>query len=116
LSSGFIQYTNLAAFTLPATRDASGNLLGPFGNASRNPGRTPAFYQINLSLNKKFNTPVESLKVEFRSEAYNVFNQPIFICREAVSAGLSVRRPSSIVPPAAVRLRAPSNHASSNSD
>src|SRR6202162_552774 len=48
LSSGFIQYTNLAAFTLPATKDAGGNLLSPFGNASRNPGRTPAFYQTDL--------------------------------------------------------------------
>jgi Carboxypeptidase regulatory-like domain/TonB dependent receptor/TonB-dependent Receptor Plug Domain len=74
LSSGFIQYTNLAAFTLPATKDAGGNLLSPFGNASRNPGRTPAFYQTDLALNKKFDTPLESLKVEFRSEAYNVFN------------------------------------------
>jgi hypothetical protein len=74
LSSGFIQYTNLAAFTLPATRHASGSLLSPFGNASRNPGRTPAFYQTDLALNKKFNTPIESLKVEFRSEAYNLFN------------------------------------------
>jgi hypothetical protein len=74
LSSGFIQYTNLAAFTLPATKDAGGNLLSPFGNASRNPGRTPAFYQTDLALNKKFNTPIESLKVEFRSEAYNIFN------------------------------------------
>ena len=74
LSSGFIQYTNLAAFTLPATRDGGGNLVSPFGNASRNPGRTPAFYQTDLALNKKFNTPIESLKVEFRSEAYNIFN------------------------------------------
>jgi hypothetical protein len=25
-------------------------------------------------VNKKFSTPIESLKVEFRAEAYNVFN------------------------------------------
>jgi len=74
LASGFIQYTNLAAFTLPGTRDANNNLLSPFGNASRNPGRTPAFYQTDIALNKKFNTPLESLKVEFRTEAYNIFN------------------------------------------
>ena len=74
LSNGYIQYTNLAAFTLPSTRDTNGNLLSPFGNASRNPGRTPAFYQTDLALNKKFNTPVESLKVEFRAESYNLFN------------------------------------------
>ena len=74
LSSGYIQYINLAAFTLPETRDANGNLASPFGNAARNPGRTPAFYQTDLALNKKFTTPIESLKVEFRAEAYNVFN------------------------------------------
>ena len=59
---------------LPATKDGSGNLLSPFGNSSRNPGRTPAFYQSDLALNKKFSTPVESLKVELRAEFYNVFN------------------------------------------
>jgi len=74
LSSGFIQYINLAAYTLPATKDSSGNPVSPFGNASRNPGRTPAFYQTDLALNKTFNTPMESLKVQFRTEAYNIFN------------------------------------------
>jgi hypothetical protein len=74
LSTGYIQYINLAAFSLPATKDAAGDLLSPFGNASRNPGRTPAFYQTDIALNKKFNTPLESLKVEFRTEAYNIFN------------------------------------------
>jgi hypothetical protein len=74
LSSGYIQYINLAAFTLPETKNVNGNLVSPFGNASRNPGRTPAFYQTDLALNKKFNTPLESLKVEFRTEAYNIFN------------------------------------------
>ncbi len=48
--------------------------MSPFGNASRNPGRTPAFYQTDLALNKKFTTPVERVKVEFRTEFYNIFN------------------------------------------
>jgi hypothetical protein len=74
LSSGYIQYINLAAYTLPATKDANGNLLSPFGNATRNPGRTPAFYQTDMALNKTFNTPLETLKVQFRTEAYNIFN------------------------------------------
>jgi len=73
-NSGYINYVNLAAFILPPTKDASGNLLSPFGNASRNPGRTPAFYQSDLALNKRFNTPIETLKVEFRTEFYNIFN------------------------------------------
>jgi hypothetical protein len=73
-TSGYIQYVNYAALALPATKSASGALLSPFGNASRNPGRTPAFNETDLDLNKKFNTPIESLKVEFRTEAYNLFN------------------------------------------
>jgi Carboxypeptidase regulatory-like domain/TonB-dependent Receptor Plug Domain len=73
-NTGYIQYVNLDAFTLPATKSPSGALLSPFGNASRNPGRTPAFYQTDLALNKRFSTPIETLKVEFRTEFYNIFN------------------------------------------
>jgi len=73
-NTGYVNYINFNAFALPPIKDASGNVLSPFGNASRNPGRTPAYYQTDLALNKKFSTPVESLKVEFRTEFYNVFN------------------------------------------
>jgi hypothetical protein len=72
-SSGFIQYVNPAAFSLPATGTAAAP-LNPFGNASRNPLRNTPFYQSDLALNKKFSTPVESLKVEFRTEFYNILN------------------------------------------
>jgi outer membrane receptor protein involved in Fe transport len=73
-SNGSIQYVNLGAFTLPATKDANGNLLSPFGNASRNPGRTPNYYETDFDMNKSFNTPMEGLKIEFRAELYNIFN------------------------------------------
>ena len=68
-NTGYVQYVNLNAFSLPLTGTAK-----PFGNASRNPGRTPAFYETDLDFNKRFNTPVESLKIEFRGELYNLFN------------------------------------------
>jgi hypothetical protein len=71
--SGFIQYVNPAAFALPATT-IGGVLQSPFGNASRNPLRNTPFYQTDLALNKKFATPIEGLKVEFRTEFYNVLN------------------------------------------
>jgi hypothetical protein len=71
--TGYIQYVNYAALSLPAT-SVGGVIQSPFGDESRNPGRTPAFYQTDLSLNKRFSTPLESLKVEFRTEAYNLFN------------------------------------------
>ncbi|WP_158944587.1 TonB-dependent receptor domain-containing protein [Granulicella sp. S190] len=90
LSSGYIQYINLAAYTLPETRDGSGNLASPFGNASRNPGRSPAFYQTDFALNKTFSTPIETLRVQFRAEAYNAFNHTNFyIPGSALSGTLS---------------------------
>jgi hypothetical protein len=30
--------------------------------------------ETDLDLNKRFNTPVERLNIEFRAEAYNIFN------------------------------------------
>jgi hypothetical protein len=71
--TGYIQYVNPAAFSLPATT-IGGVLQSPFGNASRNPLRNTPFYQTDLALNKKFSTPVDSLKIEFRSEFYNILN------------------------------------------
>ena len=73
-NTGYVNYINFNAFVLPPIKDAAGNVVSPFGNASRNPGRTPAFYQTDLAINKKYSTPVESLKVEFRTEFYNLFN------------------------------------------
>ena len=73
-NTGYVNYINYAAFVLPPIKDSAGNYLSPFGNASRNPGRTPPFNETDLDLNKRFNTPIETLKVEFRAEAYNVFN------------------------------------------
>jgi hypothetical protein len=74
LSNGTVQFVNLAAYTLPPIQNSAGTLLSPFGNASRNPGRTPNFYETDLDFNKRFSTPVERMKVEFRAELYNIFN------------------------------------------
>ena len=73
-NTGYVNYINYSAFEVPPIKDAAGNVLSPFGNAARNPGRTPAFYETDLDLNKRFNTPVESMKIEFRTEVYNLFN------------------------------------------
>jgi Carboxypeptidase regulatory-like domain/TonB dependent receptor/TonB-dependent Receptor Plug Domain len=73
-NTGYVNYINPSAFVLPPIKDAGGNVLSPFGSAPRNPGRTPAFYETDLDLNKKFDTPIERLKVEFRTEVYNLFN------------------------------------------
>jgi hypothetical protein len=46
---------------------------GQFGNAGRNSLRGPSFWQSDLSLFKKFGL-TESTRVEFRAEAFNIFN------------------------------------------
>ena len=85
-NTGYINYINPNAFVLPPIKDGAGNVLSPFGNATRNPGRGQAFYQTDLALNKKFATPVESLKVEFRTELYNIFNHTNFNIPGGISA------------------------------
>lgn len=60
---------NPAAFALPA--------LGTFGNAARNVGRGPDFFNFDASLTK--NTKLtERFTLRFRGEVFNVFNRPNF--------------------------------------
>jgi hypothetical protein len=73
-SAGYVQYVNLAALTLPATYVSGTTPSSPFGNLPKNFGRTPAFYEADVDFNKRFNTPMERVKVEFRSEFYNILN------------------------------------------
>ena len=73
-NTGYVNYINYSAFVLPPIKDGAGNVLSPFGNATRNPGRNPAFYETDIAANKRFNTPLESMKIEFRTEVYNLFN------------------------------------------
>jgi hypothetical protein len=73
-NTGYVNYINPNAIVLPPIKDGAGNVLSPFGNLSRNPARTPQFNQADLALNKSFTTPIESLKVQFRTEFYNILN------------------------------------------
>jgi hypothetical protein len=70
-----IQWVNLAAITVPNTTTTP----SPFGNMSRNPGRGPSYYNTDLALNKTFGARENGLKVQFRAEAYNLFNHTNFV-------------------------------------
>jgi hypothetical protein len=50
----------------------------PWGNAGRNSVKGYPFYQLDLGLHKQFGLWKESYKLEFRAEAFNVFNQTNF--------------------------------------
>src|SRR5882724_10380415 len=47
----------------------------PFGNAGRNNVRGLPFYQLDLGLHKDFPLWSEARRLEFRAEAFNLFNR-----------------------------------------
>jgi hypothetical protein len=60
---------NPAAFATPAP--------GTWGNLGRNIARGPGYYEIDTALQKKF--PIhERINLNFRAEAFNLFNHPIY--------------------------------------
>jgi hypothetical protein len=71
-SPGGIQYINLDAIQMPTSATI------PFGNFGRNPGLSPAYYNTDLALNKSFGAIREGIRVQFRTEAYNIFNHTNF--------------------------------------
>ena len=75
-SGSTIQWVNLAAVTIPNT---TATTPIPFGNIGRNPGLGPSYYNTDFALNKTFGARDEGLKVQFRTEAYNLFNHTNFV-------------------------------------
>ncbi|HEX9000863.1 MAG TPA: TonB-dependent receptor [Blastocatellia bacterium] len=65
-------YLNINAVAVPTDRSQ------PFGNAGRNTVRGPNFWQADLGLHKSFPLWRESTRLEFRMEAFNLFNRSNF--------------------------------------
>jgi len=76
-----IHYLNAAAFTVP-------DYTQPFGNAPRNIARLPAFYQADFGLHKNF-AITEAYNLQFRAEAFNLFNKTNFASVSSTSANSS---------------------------
>jgi hypothetical protein len=54
------------------------------GNLGRNAGLTSALYRFDIALTKAFKIPKwESSSLEFKLDAFNVFNHPLFIANDA---------------------------------
>jgi hypothetical protein len=65
---------NFNAFTAPTPAEKA---AGQFGNAPRNLLRAFSAWQMDFAVRREF--PIhERLKLEFRAEAFNLFNHPIF--------------------------------------
>ncbi len=62
-------WINPAAFSIPAN--------GQWGNAGRNLARAPGIWQVDTALTKR-NQLTERIGIEFRAEAFNLFNRSQF--------------------------------------
>jgi hypothetical protein len=65
-------YLNINAVAVPTNRSQ------PFGTIGRNTVRGPNFFQADLGLHKSFPIFSESRRLEFRMEAFNLFNRSNF--------------------------------------
>lgn len=70
-----------AAFALPALAPAQ-SFTREYGNARRGSPRGPAIYNVDASLFKNLNL-TEHVKMQFRVEAFNLFNTPEFALPDA---------------------------------
>lgn len=66
-------YLNINSVAVPTDRSQ------PFGNAGRNTVRGPNFFQADLGLHKSFPLWNETTRLEFRMEAFNLFNRTNFL-------------------------------------
>ncbi len=66
-------YLDINAVAVPTDRSM------PFGNIGRNTVRGPNFFQADLGLHKSFPVFRETTRLEFRMEAFNLFNRTNFL-------------------------------------
>src|SRR5579884_2824292 len=64
------QYINPSAY--------APNLLGTFGNAAHNSLRGPGYFDVDLAVSRLFKL-YESVTLDVRAEAFNIFNHPNFM-------------------------------------
>ena len=74
------QFLNLAAFAAPCSPDGTGSCVGGtqhFGNLRRNAFTGPSYSNFDFSLFKDTQLG-EKLSIQFRADAFNLFNHPNF--------------------------------------
>jgi hypothetical protein len=75
-------YLNFNSVSVPTDRSR------PFGNAGRNIVSGPNFFQTDLGLHKAFPVWKETTKLEFRMEAFNLFNHTNFTAPDSNASNI----------------------------
>jgi hypothetical protein len=96
-NTGYVGYLNSANYSVP-------NASVLFGNTGRDSLHGPAFGQLDLSAHKNFGLGSDSRTLQFRIEAFNVFNATNYLIPDTnlsdganfgnFGAGLSYETPS----------------------
>jgi hypothetical protein len=79
---GATHFLNPAAFAVPV-------FTQPFGNTSRNIAKLPTFNQLDFGLHKNFGLGSEKRFLQFRAEAFNLFNKTNFAPPSNLTANTS---------------------------
>jgi len=75
----------------------------PFGNAGRNAFRSPGLEQWDLGVNKNFALS-ESMRLQFRSEFFNVLNHTNFGLPTAISTSAALGTIRTTYPPRQIQF------------
>ncbi len=76
-------YLNRNAVAIPTDRSQ------PFGSAGRNIVRGPAFFQSDVGIQKQFGLINETTRLEFRAEAFNIFNHSNFAAPDTNASNIT---------------------------
>ncbi len=76
-------YLNRNAVAIPTDRSQ------PFGSAGRNIVRGPAFFQSDVGIQKQFGLINETTRLEFRAEAFNLFNHSNFAAPDTNASNIT---------------------------
>ncbi len=91
-------YWDASCFSLP-------NAWEPFGNASRNIGRSNAYFNFDLGLHKQFRLPItEHTRLDFRAEFFNLFNRTNFAAANGTFGGAAFGQITSTFPARQIQL------------
>jgi hypothetical protein len=96
--------TSLTGYLSSAAVSVPTDVSKPYGNAGRNSFRDNAFYQTNMGLHKEFPLWSESSNLDFRAEAFNLFNNVNYNAPDSNRANGSFGNITGFFPPRQLQL------------